>query len=175
MGHHNHDAFKALNIAVLTLSDTRTEENDTSGQLLVERLQTAGHHLADKKIVTDDVYKIRAVMSQWIADESVEVVISTGGTGVTGRDLAPEAIELLFDRTIDGFGEMFRHYSFDEIGVSTVQSRAFAGTANGTYIFCLPGSSGACKTGWDKILKSQLDITTKPCNFAVLIPRLLET
>jgi len=167
--------FLPLNIAVLTVSDTRTEAEDTSGQVLVHRLQEAGHQLADKAIAPDDIYQIRAVVSRWIADPAVHVVISTGGTGVTGRDGTPEAFQVLLDKEIEGFGEMFRMISFDEIKTSALQSRALAGVANGTYLFCLPGSSGACKTGWDHIIKDQLDHRTSPCNLAMLIPRLKES
>lgn len=166
--------FIPLSISVLTVSDTRTEENDTSGKTLSHRLQEAGHQLADKKIVSDDIYKIRAIVSQWIADQTIDVVISTGGTGVTGRDGTPEAIQPLMDKEIEGFGELFRTISYEEIKTSTVQSRVVAGVSNGTYLFCLPGSSGACRTGWDKILKDQLDYRHMPCNFAELIPRLKE-
>ncbi len=167
--------FSPLAIAVLTVSDTRTEANDTSGDTLVQRLRDAGHRLAEKRIVPDDVYRIRAVVSHWIADPEVQAVITTGGTGVTGRDGTPEAIKILFDKTLDGFGETFRAISFHEIGTSTIQSRAIAGVANGTYIFCLPGSSGACRTGWDQLIKAQLDCRTQPCNLAELMPRLKET
>lgn len=167
-------AFVPLHIAVLTVSDTRSEETDTSGRLLAERLCEAGHHLADKRIVPDDIYRIRAVVSGWIADPMVHAVVTTGGTGVTGRDGTPEAIRVLLDKTLDGFGEVFRAISYEEIGTSTVQSRALAGVANGTYIFCLPGSSGACRTGWDRLIRAQLDATTRPCNLAELIPRLGE-
>jgi len=166
--------FLPLKIAVLTASDTRTLEEDTSGQLLSERLTEAGHQLAARKIVPDDIYLIRAVVSQWIADESIDIVISTGGTGLTGRDGTPEAVEVLFDKRIQGFGELFRQLSYEEIATSTIQSRVTAGVANGTYIFCLPGSSGACRTAWDRILAAQLDLRSKPCNFAELIPRLRE-
>jgi molybdopterin adenylyltransferase len=166
--------FIPLNIAVLTVSDTRTEADDTSGKVLVERLQKAGHQLAEKSISTDDIYQIRAVVSRWIADDGINVVISTGGTGVTGRDGTPEAFQVLLEKEIEGFGEMFRMISFDEIKTSSLQSRALAGVANGTYLFCLPGSSGACKTGWDRIIKDQLDHRTSPCNLAMLIPRLKE-
>ena len=166
--------FLPLNIAVLTASDTRTLEDDTSGQLLSDRLNEAGHQLAARKIVPDDIYLIRALVSQWIADESIEIVISTGGTGLTGRDGTPEAVEVLFDKKIHGFGELFRQLSYEEIATSTIQSRVTAGVANGTYIFCLPGSSGACRTAWDRILAAQLDLRNKPCNFAELIPRLRE-
>ena len=166
--------FLPLNIAVLTASDTRTLEEDTSGQLLSDRLTEAGHQLAAREIVPDDIYLIRALVSQWIADESIDIVISTGGTGLTGRDGTPEAVEVLFDKKIQGFGELFRQLSYEEIATSTIQSRVTAGVANGTYIFCLPGSSGACLTAWDRILAAQLDLRSKPCNFAELIPRLRE-
>ncbi|MDD5037588.1 MAG: molybdenum cofactor biosynthesis protein B [Methylococcaceae bacterium] len=166
--------FIPLDIAVLTVSDSRTEQNDSSGQCLVDRLREAGHLLADKRIVADDVYRIRAVVSQWIADPQVRVVITTGGTGVTGRDGTPEAVGVLFDKTLDGFGETFRAISYEEIGTSTIQSRAIAGVANGTYVFCLPGSTGACRTGWDRLIQPQLDYRTRPCNLAELMPRLLE-
>lgn len=163
-----------LNIAVLTVSDTRDEENDTSGQTLVQRLKEAGHQLAEKRVIPDDVYIIRAVVSQWIADPATQVVITTGGTGVTGRDSTPEAVKVLFDKTLEGFGETFRAISYQEIGTSTIQSRAIAGVANSTYIFCLPGSLGACRTGWDRIIKDQLNHRTRPCNLAELMPRLNE-
>ena len=154
-----------LGIAVLTVSDTRTEETDTSGQYLVEALQAAGHHLADKKIVIDDIYRIRAVLSSWIADPQVQTVLITGGTGFSGRDSTPEAVSVLFDKAIDGFGELFRAISYQEIGTSTVQSRALAGLANNTVIFCVPGSTNACRTAWEKIISSQLDSSYRPCNF----------
>ncbi|HID82039.1 MAG TPA: molybdenum cofactor biosynthesis protein B [Chromatiales bacterium] len=166
--------FIPLNIAVLTISDSRTDADDKSGNLLVDHLQTAGHKLADKKIVRDDIYQIRAVLSQWIADDNIHAVLTTGGTGVTGRDGTPEAVEVLFDKTIEGFGETFRMLSYDEIKTSTIQSRAIAGVANATYIFCLPGSPGACKTAWEKIIAAQLDHRTRPCNLVMLIPRLKE-
>ncbi len=166
--------FIPLNIAILTISDSRTEENDKSGHFLVDSLNTAGHHQIDKIIVPDDIYKIRAVMSHWIANSDIQVIITTGGTGLTGRDCTPEAVEILFDKPIKGFGELFRSLSFEEIKTSTIQSRSLAGVANGTYIFCLPGSTGACKTAWDKILKAQLDYRTHPCNFVEMMPRLLE-
>ena len=167
-------AFIPLSIAVLTISDTRTEQTDKSGALIVERLEKAGHRLAEKRIVTDDIYRIRAAVAHWVAEESVQVVISTGGTGVTGRDGTPEAIKPLFDKEIEGFGETFRVLSYEEIGTSTLQSRALAGVSNGTYLFCLPGSSGACRTGWDRLIASQLDYRTRPCNLVELMPRLLE-
>jgi molybdenum cofactor biosynthesis protein B len=161
----------ALQIAVLTVSDTRTLENDTSGQFLCDALAESGHTLADRHIEVDDLYRLRAKVSAWIADPMVEVVLLTGGTGFTTRDSTPEAIEPLLDQKIDGFGELFRHLSYQEIGTSTVQSRAIGGVANGTLIFCMPGSTGACKTGWNGILKTQLDITHRPCNFAELIKK----
>ncbi len=166
--------FIPLNIAVLTVSDSRTEENDTSGQLLVDKLKNAGHLLSDKQIVVDDIYQIRSIVSQWIANSAVDVVISTGGTGITGRDGTPEAILPLLDKEIEGFGEMFRSISYNEIKTSSLQSRALSGVANGTYIFSLPGSSSACKTAWDKIIVEQLDNRTLPCNLVMLIPRLKE-
>jgi len=172
--HFKDTGFIPLNIAVLTVSDTRTEVDDKSGGLLRDKAEVAGHRVVAKEIVRDDVYQMRAVFSRWIADPQVQVVLSTGGTGVTGRDSTPEAIAPLLDKAIEGFGELFRAFSAEEIGTSTIQSRAVAGLANGTFIFCLPGSSGACRTAWDKILEPQLDHRTRPCNFAQLIPRLLE-
>lgn len=166
--------FHSLNIAVLTVSDTRTFADDKSGDLLEKSLLSAGHQLADRKICKDNKYLIRAIVSQWIADDSIQVILSTGGTGVTGRDITPEALSPLFDKTIEGFGELFRQISFTEIGTSTVQSRAIAGLANKTYLFALPGSSGACRTAWQKILASQLDNRHRPCNFSELIIRLGE-
>jgi len=170
----NTATFKALNIAIMTVSDSRTEENDTSGQLLVERLTSAGHHLADKKIVPDNIYALRAIASQWILDKDIHAIISTGGTGLTGRDVTPEALEVLFDKKIDGFGEIFRMISYDYIKTSTIQSRALAGLANGTVIFALPGSTGACKDGWDGIISHQLNAEHKPCNLVEIMPRFLE-
>ena len=166
--------FLPLRISVLVVSDTRTDATDTSGKILVERLTKAGHLLAEKCIVHDNVYQIRSVLSQWIADSAIEIIITSGGTGLTGRDGTPEAASVLFDKEIEGFGELFRSISYEEIATSTIQSRVTAGVANGTYIFCLPGSSGACSTGWDKILEAQLDIRNNPCNFAELLPRLTE-
>jgi molybdenum cofactor biosynthesis protein B len=163
-----------LNISVLVISDSRTEKTDKSGRLLVERLEAAGHKLYDKQIVPDDIYKIRAVVATWCADENVDVVLTTGGTGVTGRDGTPEAIACLFDKEIEGFGEVFRAISFEEIGTSSLQSRAIAGVANGKYLFCLPGSSSACATAWDRIIRAQLDYRTRPCNLVELMPRLKE-
>ncbi|MFO7909746.1 MAG: molybdenum cofactor biosynthesis protein B [Halomonas sp.] len=158
-----------LGVAVLTVSDTRTEDTDRSGQALVERATGVGHRLVDKRIVVDDIYQIRAVVSAWIADPEVQVIISTGGTGFTGRDSTPEAVSVLFDKRIEGFGERFRLLSGEEVGSSTIQSRCLAGLANATVIFCLPGSTGACRTGWDGILAEQLDSRHKPCNFANLV------
>lgn len=175
MSHSSKDReFVALDIAVLTVSDSRTEETDKSGKLLADRLVAAGHRLVEKRIVPDDVYTIRAVVASWIAAADVDVVITTGGTGVTGRDGTPEAVSPLLDKTIDGFGEMFRSISYEQIATSTIQSRAMAGVANGTYVFCVPGSSGACATAWDALISAQLDIRTRPCNLAELMPRLLE-
>lgn len=167
--------FKPLDIAVLTISDTRTEATDKSGKLLVERAGAAGHRVCDKQICRDDVYAIRAIVSGWIAREDVNAVLTTGGTGVTGRDGTPEAVAPLFDKVLDGFGEMFRVLSYDDIGTSTLQSRAVAGVANATYVFCLPGSGGACVLGWDKLISHQLDYRTRPCNLVELMPRLLES
>ena len=164
----------ALNCAVLTISDSRTLKEDTSGALLAELIDTDGHNLADRNLVRDDVYQVRAVVSAWIADPEVQVVVTTGGTGFTGRDSTPEALMPLFDKTIDGFGELFRQVSYEEIGASTIQSRCVGGLANATLIFALPGSSNAVRTGWEKILRPQLDINSRPCNFVELIPRLLE-
>lgn len=166
--------FLPLNIAILTVSDTRMLENDTSGQTLVDRLEAAGHRTHARRIVKDDIYAIRAVVSEWVADAEVQVVISTGGTGLTGRDGTPEAMRPLFDKEIEGFGEMFRMLSYADIGTSSLQSRATAGVANGTYLFVLPGSSGACRDGWDKLIQAQLDYRTQPCNMVELMPRLLE-
>lgn len=164
--------FVAVNIAILTVSDTRTEETDTSGRLLAERLGGAGHLLAEKVILPDSIYQIRARVSKWIADPAVQVVIITGGTGMTDRDHTPEAITPLLDKTIDGFGELFRSVSYQEIGSSTIQSRVLGGIANGTFIFAIPGSTNACRVAWDAILNPQLDSRTKPCNFVQLFPRL---
>ena len=166
--------LKPLKIAVLTVSDTRTEATDKSGALLVERLRAAGHELAEKAIVRDDIYAIRAIVSRWIAEARVEIVITTGGTGLTGRDGTPEAVAPLLDKEVQGFGELFRTISYEEIGASSLQSRCLAGVANATYIFCLPGSSNACATGWDKLIGPQLDYRTRPCNLAELMPRLTE-
>ncbi len=167
-------AFIPVNIAVLTVSDTRGMEDDKSGALLVGRIESSGHKLVDRRIVRDDKYAIRLELSRWIADPDVQVVLTTGGTGLTGRDGTPEAARPLLDKEIDGFGEMFRVLSYEGIGTSTLQSRTVAGVANGTYVFCLPGSSGACKDGWDKLIEKQLDYRTRPCNLVELMPRLLE-
>lgn len=155
----------ALKTAVLTVSDTRTLDTDTSGAFLEEALLAAGHEVMDRQIVIDDIYQLRAIVSRWIADADVEVILTTGGTGFSGRDSTPEALSPLFDKTIDGFGEVFRALSLTEIGSSTVQSRALAGLANGTVIFCMPGSTGACRTAWEGVLRDQLDSEHRPCNF----------
>lgn len=156
---------QSLSVAVLTVSDTRTEANDTSGDYLAAALTAANHGVAARRIVIDDIYQIRAVLSAWIADAGIDVVLVTGGTGFSGRDSTPEAVRPLFDKDIDGFGEVFRSLSHEEIGSSTIQSRALAGFANNTVIFCMPGSTGACKTAWEGLIAEQLDSTHKPCNF----------
>jgi molybdenum cofactor biosynthesis protein B len=161
--------FVPLNIAVLTVSDTRTYENDTSGQALVDALTEAGHSLADRNLIPDDIYLMRAVVSQWIANPGVQAILVTGGTGFTDRDSTPEALSPLFDKEIKGFGELFRQISFTEIGSSTIQSRALGGLANNTVIFCMPGSTGACKTAWNGIIREQLDSRQKPCNYVGLL------
>lgn len=166
--------FTALNLCVLTVSDTRNLENDSSGSFLCEALQAQGHHLFDRALLPDNKYFLRATISNWIAEEAVDGILINGGTGFTGRDSTPEAIMPLLDKEMPGFGEMFRVLSFDEIGTSTLQSRAFAGLANNTFIFCLPGSTSACKTAWEKLIRAQLDSRTKPCNLANLRPRLRE-
>lgn len=157
--------LRSLGISILTVSDTRTAETDTTGNFLAESVKAAGHNLTEKVIAKDDIYQIRAIISSWIADTGVNAIITTGGTGFYPRDVTPEAISPLFDMPIEGFGELFRAISYDEIGTSTIQSRAFGGMANNTSIFCLPGSQNACKTGWHKIISEQLDSRTKPCNF----------
>ena len=167
--------FKGLRIAVMTVSDTRTEDTDKSGALLVESAQQAGHHVMDKVIVPDDRKRIEVQLRRWINEPNVEVVLATGGTGVTGRDVTPEAFEAVWEKPIPGFGELFRMLSYEHIGTSTIQSRAVAGVARGTYLFALPGSTGACRDAWDGILRYQLDVRYRPCNFAELIPRLQET
>jgi molybdenum cofactor biosynthesis protein B len=163
---HKDAEFIPLNIAILTLSDSRTFATDTSGQALEDALKAAGHRLAARELCKDEIYTSRAIVSAWIADEGIDVVISTGGTGLTQRDSTPEALKPLFDQNIEGFGELFRQLSWEEIGTSTIQSRALAGLANQTLIFCLPGSTGACRTGWNRILEEQLDSRHRPCNFA---------
>ena len=166
--------FVPLRIAVLTISDTRDERSDTSGQALIDRLQAAGHALAERAIVRDDIYQMRAIVSRWIADDDVQAIVTTGGTGLTGRDNTVRALKPLLDKEIDGFGELFRMISYEEIGTSTLQSRAFAGIARNTFIFCLPGSTSACRTAWDKIIRFQLDRRTAPCNLVEMLPRLQE-
>lgn len=165
MGHIKSDQFSPLNIAVLTVSDTRTLATDTSGDALIDGIKTAGHTLVDRALEIDDIYQIRARLSHWIADQKTQVVLITGGTGFTGRDSTPEAVLPLLDKTVDGFGELFRQISFEQIGTSTIQSRALAGLANKTLIFCIPGSTNACKTAWSAIIEPQLDSRTRPCNF----------
>jgi molybdopterin adenylyltransferase len=166
--------FLALNIAIMTVSDSRTLADDKSGTILIDRLTEAGHNLADRQIVTDNISAITGQLQTWMEDSDIDVVISTGGTGLTGRDVTPEAFESIFEKKIDGFGELFRMLSYEKIGTSTIQSRATGGVAGGTYMFALPGSPGACKDGWDGILKDQLDFRFKPCNFVELMPRLQE-
>ena len=166
--------FLSVNIAVVTVSDTRTPEDDRSGDALVERLTGAGHRLGARAIVKDDIASIRAQVQAWIADPEIDVVLTTGGTGVTGRDVTPEAVEALFEKPIPGFGELFRYLSYAKVGTSTIQSRATAGVANGTYIFALPGSPSACRDAWDDILVWQLDNRHRPCNLVELMPRLRE-
>ena len=165
---------KSVNIAVLTVSDTRTEENDKSGDTLVERLKNAGHLLVEKRIVKDELSLLKETLKEWIDSSKVDVVIATGGTGVTGRDVTPEAFECLYEKPIPGFGELFRSLSYQNIKTSTMQSRATAGVANGTFLFALPGSTGACKDAWDMIIVHQLDSNHKPCNLVELMPRLME-
>ena len=165
---------RALGIAVLTVSDSRTLAEDTSGDYLVAALGAAGHRLGQRLLLPDDRYRLRAAVAGWIADPAIEVVLVTGGTGFTGRDSTPEAIEPLLDKLMPGFGEMFRALSFAEIGASTMQSRALAGVANGTFVFCLPGSTGACRTAWEQLIRPQLDDSTRPCNLVSLLPRLRE-
>ena len=166
--------FQSLAICVLTVSDSRTLAEDTSGDFLVQALEEAGHRVADRALLPDDRYKLRAVVSKWIADDTIDGILVTGGTGFTGRDSTPEALLPLLDKQMPGFGELFRAVSVEEIGTSALQSRAFAGLANGTFLFALPGSTSACRTAWDRILRAQLDARTKPCNLATLRPRLKE-
>jgi len=174
MGHANKTEFLPVNIAVLTISDTRTKADDTSGDTLAERIRAAGHKLIKRDIVTDDKPAIEAKLKAWIADPAIDVVITTGGTGVTGRDVTPEALAAVSEKEIPGFGELFRMLSYQKIKTSTIQSRACAGVANGTYLFALPGSPGACKDAWDDILVHQLDVRYRPCNFVEMMPRLTE-
>ena len=166
--------FKPINIAVLTVSDTRTAESDTSGDLLVSRVKDAGHTLGDRALLRDDKEIIRAKVQSWIDDPNIDAVVSTGGTGLTGRDVTVEAVRPLFEKEIDGFSVVFHMVSFETVGLSTLQSRATAGLANATFIFCLPGSNGAVKDGWDKVIKAQLDSRHRPCNMVELMPRLNE-
>ncbi|MBM3516938.1 MAG: molybdenum cofactor biosynthesis protein B [Alphaproteobacteria bacterium] len=166
--------FVPVHIAVLTVSDTRTLAEDRSGAVLIERLEAAGHVLADRALVRDEVAAITARLNAWIANPGIEVVLATGGTGVTGRDVTPEAFHAVYEKEIPGFGELFRQLSYAKIGSSTIQSRASAGVAGGTYLFALPGSPGACKDAWDDILAYQLDVRYRPCNFVELLPRLTE-
>ncbi len=166
--------FIPLNIAVLVVSDSRAEADDKSGKMLVKLLTQTGHSLADKQFVTDDIYEIRAVVSNWVVDPDVHAVITTGGTGLTGRDVTPEAMKVLYDKEIEGFGEIFRKLSYDLIETSTIQSRAIAGLANGTVLFTLPGSPGACKDGWNMIIQHQLDFRHQPCNLVQMMPRFKE-
>jgi molybdenum cofactor biosynthesis protein B len=166
--------FRPLDIAVLTVSDSRTEKTDRSGDALVAALTGAGHRTAERRIVGDDIYLIRAVVSAWVADPEIDVVLTTGGTGLTGRDGTPEALAPLLDKTIEGFGELFRAISFEDIGTSSLQSRCIAGVANATYVFCLPGSTNACTTAWNRLISDQLDGRTRPCNLVDLMPRLRE-
>lgn len=170
MASHFQSEFRALAAAVLTVSDTRTRSDDASGAFLLEALEAAGHQVADRRIVHDDRYAIRAIVGQWIADELIEVILTTGGTGFRGRDVTPDAVRPLLDREIPGFGERFRALSAAEIGSSTIQARPVGGIANGTLVFCLPGSTGACRTAWDGILVEQLDARHRPCNFAEILP-----
>ena len=167
-------AFVPINIAILTVSDTRTVESDKSGDLLKERIEGYGHRVVARSIVKDEIEVIQTEVKQWIESPGIDVVISTGGTGLTGRDVTPEAFKAIFEKEIEGFGELFRWLSFKKIGTSTIQSRAIAGVAGGTYIFALPGSTGACKDAWDEILQYQLDIRFRPCNFVEIMPRLRE-
>ena len=167
--------FLAVNIAVLTVSDSRRLEDDKSGDLLAGRVAEDGHHLADRRIVTDDFDAITSIVNAWVQTESIDVVIATGGTGLTGRDGTPEAFRSIFEKEIEGFGELFRYISFQKIGTSTIQSRAVAGVAGGTYLFALPGSTSACRDAWDEILSYQLDIRHLPCNFVEIMPRLGES
>ena len=166
--------FRPVRVAVLTVSDSRSIDEDTSGEILATRVVAAGHELGDRRLVRDDVDAIRAVLGEWIDDPAIDAVVTTGGTGLTGRDVTPEAVAPLFDKVIDGFSVIFHMVSFETVGLSTLQSRACAGVAKGTFIFCLPGSNGAVKDGWDKVISMQLDSRHRPCNLVELMPRLLE-
>ncbi len=168
-------AFQPIGIAVLTISDSRNEDNDTSGDFLAERISSAGHHLISRRIIRDDIAEIAAMVTIWAQDPEIDTIITTGGTGVTGRDVTPEALRQIMDKEIDGFGELFRLMSFDKIGTSAMQSRALAVLVGGTYVFALPGSPSACRDGWDELLVYQLDIRHRPCNFVEIMPRLSET
>lgn len=167
-------SFRPVRVAVLTVSDSRSLAEDTSGEILAQRIVAAGHELGDRRLVRDDVAEIRAVLGEWIDDGEMDAVVTTGGTGLTGRDVTPEAVAPLFDKVIDGFSVIFHMVSFESVGLSTLQSRACAGVARGTFIFCLPGSNGAVKDGWDKVISMQLDSRHRPCNLVELMPRLLE-
>ena len=166
--------FRPVRVAVLTVSDSRSIDEDTSGEILAQRVVAAGHELGDRRLVRDDVAAIRAVLGEWIDDPAIDAVVTTGGTGLTGRDVTPEAVAPLFDKVIDGFSVIFHMVSFESVGLSTLQSRACAGVAKGTFVFCLPGSNGAVKDGWDKVISMQLDSRHRPCNLVELMPRLLE-
>jgi len=171
---HEDRPFVPVNIAVLTVSDTRTRDNDTSGDVLANRIEAAGHHLAAREIVRDDIGPIRTVIGNWVDSGNVDAIISTGGTGITGRDVTPEAVEPLLDKRIEGFSTIFHMVSYQSVGLSTLQSRALAGIVRGVFVFCLPGSNGACRDGWDKVIRWQLDARHGPCNMVELMPRLLE-
>ncbi|MCG6975088.1 MAG: molybdenum cofactor biosynthesis protein B [Acidiferrobacterales bacterium] len=164
--------FTPLNVAIMTASDTRTFDNDTSGDLIQERLESAGHKVVERKILADDIDDVRGLITRWVEETNVDTIITTGGTGLTQRDILPEVVEPMFTKTIPGFGELFRMLSYDDIGTSTIESRALAGVADGTLVFCLPGSTGACKLGMDRIILPQIDATTRPCNLVALLPRI---
>jgi molybdenum cofactor biosynthesis protein B len=164
--------FTPLNVAIMTASDTRTFDNDTSGDLIQERLESAGHKVVERKILADDIDDVRGLITRWVEETNVDTIITTGGTGLTQRDILPEVVEPMFTKTIPGFGELFRMLSYDDIGTSTIESRALAGVAEGTLVFCLPGSTGACKLGMDRIILPQIDATTRPCNLVALLPRI---
>lgn len=164
--------FTPLNVAIMTSSDTRTFDNDTSGDLIQERLEGAGHKVVERKILADDIDDVRGLITRWIEDSNIDAIITTGGTGLTQRDILPEVVEPMFSKAIPGFGELFRMLSYDDIGTSTIESRALAGVADGTLVFCLPGSTGACTLGMDRIILPQIDATTRPCNLVALLPRI---